>query len=405
LNKRSKARFSHCIRLVDKVNSIGVPIFTVPNSNAMLIPETDGDLKISRFLDFYNEASYSIASDLPVSERNKWYSIGDAGPIPAWFDDECVVLPSDVTIDDARKILKNKPASNGVKGDLLKLIRNARRGVFWERQKQWQADDIAARFGDVLFGTPSHARYWVSRYRVAVRNVRALTQPPHPIDAKLKGTALEWLRSFGSKTDAKRLTSMIGSSADGIFTARERQTIWFSYLSNKVNAGNISEIYEEWRSDVSQMFPQGLYGYYIENGWPEAPFPIIRSADFRELIVGKLYSAERTGGFESSYRLALILFNKADAPNDVSEAAAPFLRDRIRRFHEDVDEAYQVFRQRHNSHRWRGLAKALLVDYASIQHLDAVLHADARDLVVVGSRHGVPTDLLTTLRQYASYEE
>jgi hypothetical protein len=153
------------------------------------------------------------------------------------------------------------------------------------------------------------------------------------------------------------------------------------------------------------MFPRGLYGYYIEHGWPAAPFPKIRSADFRQLMIGKMYSAERSGGFESSYRLALILFNKTDVPGDVSEAAAPFLRDRIRRFHEDVDEAYRVFRQRHNSHRWRGIAKALLVDYASIQHLDAVLHADARDLVIVGSRHGVPDDLLTILRQFASHEE
>ncbi|MBR1302472.1 hypothetical protein [Bradyrhizobium sp. AUGA SZCCT0042] len=391
MNRRSKARFSRCIRLIDRVNSIGVPVFTLPNSNAMLIPETDGDLKIARFLDFYNEASYPIKSDLPLSERNRWYSIGDAGPIPAWFDDECLVLPSGASIDDAREMLRDKPAADGVKGDLLKLIRDARRGVFWERQKQWQADDIAARFGDVLFAAPSHARYWVSRYRVAVRNVRALTQPPHPIDAKLKATALEWLRSFGSKTDPKRLASMIGNSAEGIFSDREQQTIWFSYLSNKVNAGNVNEIYEEWRSGVSRMFPRGLYGYYIEHGWPEAPFPIIRSADFRQLMIDKLYSAERTGGFESCYRLAQVLFNNADAPNEVSESAAQFLRDRIRRFHEDVDDAYEVFRQRHNSHRWRGVAQGLLMDYTSIQHLDAVLHADARDLVVVGTRHGVQT--------------
>jgi hypothetical protein len=391
--------------LVEPVNSIGVPIFTVPNSNAMLIPETDGDLKISRFLDFYNEASYPIVSDLPMSERNKWYSIGDAGPIPAWFDNKCVVLPSNSSIDAARTILQDKPATDGVKADLLKLIRDARRGVFWEQQKRWQADDIAARFGDVLFGTPSHARYWVSRYRVAVRNGRALTQPPHPIDAKLKGTALEWLRSFGSKTDSKRLASMIGSSEDGIFAPRERQAIWFSYLSNKVTAGNINEIYDDWRSNASQMFPQGLYGYYIQHGWPEAPFPIIKSADFRQLIINKLYSGERTGGFESSYRLALVLFNNADAPDAVSEAAAPFLRDRIRRFHEDVDEAYRVFRQRNNSHRWRSIATQLLADFTSIQHLDAILHADARDLVTVDNRHGVPTDLLATLRQYATHED
>ena len=382
-----------------------MPIFTVPNSNAMLIPETDGDLKISRFLDFYNEASYPIASDLPVSERNKWYSIGDAGPIPAWFDNTCVVLPSDATIDTARKLLQDQPATNGVKADLLNLIRDARRGVFWEQQKRWQANDIAARFGDVLFGTPSHARYWVSRYRVAVRNIRAVTQPPHPIDAKLKSTALEWLRSFGSKTDPKRLASMIGSTVDGIFLPRERQTIWFSYLSNKVTAGNLNEIYDEWCSGVSEMFPQGLYGYYIQHGWPEAPFPIIRSVDFRELIINKLYSAERTGGFESSYQLALILFNNADAPDAVSDAAAPYLRDRIRLFHEDVDDAYQVFRQRHNSHRWRGIAKQLLTDFGSIQHLDAILHADARDLVTVDNRHGVPTDLLNTLRRYATRED
>jgi hypothetical protein len=232
-----------------------------------------------------------------------------------------------------------------------------------------------------------------------------LTKPPHPIDAKLKATALDWLGRFGSKTDPKRLASMIGSEADGIFTSDERKLIWFSYLSNKVTAGNVAEIYEEWQSEASEMFPRGLHGYYIEHGWPEAPFPVIRSADFRRLITEKVYSAERTGGFEASYRLAAILFNKVDAPNDVSEAAAPFLRDRIRRFHENVDEAYQVFRQRHNSHRWRGIAKALLVDYASIQHLDAVLHADARDLVIVGTRHGVATELLNTLRQYATRED
>jgi hypothetical protein len=104
----------------------------------------------------------------------------------------------------------------------------------------------------VLFGAPSHARYWVSRYRVAVRNVRALTQPPHPIDTKLKATALDWLERFGSKTDPKRLASMVGSEADGIFTSDERKRIWFSYLSNKVAAGNIGELYEDWKSEASE---------------------------------------------------------------------------------------------------------------------------------------------------------
>lgn len=392
-------------RLTSEAQSIGFALFSARDTNNIFVAESDYDLRISRFLDYYNEEDFSITYSLPVSHQGKTYSIGDPSPIPFWFKDQLNVIDGDSDASD----VENLPEfctedANSVLHDMARILGNARAGYYRERAGAWKAEEISAQFADVVEAPPIHSRYWVSRYRVAVATARDLTQPPHPIDRKLRNSAREWLRSFGSKTDLARLQGVCGEAQDAIFTQDEIKGILFGYLTHKITMGDYSDGEKEpKRSIILQTFPSGLYGYWLHNGWVKTFFPYENTKDFRETMKQELYKSQRSGNFKRSHTLAVMLFADAPPPKDVFDVIDPILRARTNEFQERKGYSFdRVFSSRSRAAEWQGLALALQEEHLRLIFIDSIMHGNGRlDLRPVEGRFGMYKHDIEELRRYA----
>jgi hypothetical protein len=405
LNKRSKATLTATIRLVPDVDAIGIPVFTVPDSNMMFVPETDGELRIVRFLDFFNEEGYALTFDLPPSFYRKWYSLGDPGPLPFWIDGRCHVLEGNAERTAPRALVSSLQAGNQVVADMSRILGSARDGLYKKRAAAWKAEEIAASFGDVLYEQPVHSTYWVSRYRLAVTTARELTQPPHPIDRKLRSKARDWLSRFGSKTDLKRLRGLLGRAEDAIFDAVEIQDVLFAYFTHKIATGSALQVQKEaLQADFLDLFPSGLYGHYVEQGWPKVPYVYQKPRpDFLARMRNEIYESNRLQDFSRARQLSILLFGTARLPADISDLLQQFMRPRFHEFNQQLNWAFgSFFRERSNARSWADTAHDLLVQHTQLIELDSIEHGDARSNPVFVENHfGVTLDLYNRLRQYA----
>lgn len=75
-------RLYGAVKITRLADSIGLPVFTSPRSNAMYIPEMDTELRVSGFMIFTNREQFIIDLNLPESIKFPCYRVGDASPIP-----------------------------------------------------------------------------------------------------------------------------------------------------------------------------------------------------------------------------------------------------------------------------------------------------------------------------------
>ena len=162
--------------------------------------------------------------------------------------------------------------------------------------KEGASENITNAFADVFYEEPSRARYWVSRYRVALAQARRKTQPPHPVDNRLRQVvAGDWFLRFGSKTDLSNLGGMLGNSAHQIFSRRQITDILFAFLVTKVVNQDDSKTLEAFAGEPSlhRAFPSGPYHYYLEHGWPRVPFHYKQADDFNYRMLNRLANATK----------------------------------------------------------------------------------------------------------------
>jgi hypothetical protein len=385
---------------VPEVDTIGVPVFTAIRGNEMFVPEMDGDFRITRFLEFFNEHGFQISYELPPQFHNQDYALGSPAPIPFWISKNCYVIEGDADKEEPAKLFGLDALRNPVLSDIARLLDDARSGRINDRNHEWMAENIANGFGDVFFETPIRSRYWVTRYRVAVAKARNLTKPPHPIDVKLRHVAGEWFQRFGTKTDLAKLGGMLGSSASEIFSKRQMTDILFGFLINKLARGERDDIEAYIREPTLQnAFPEGIYNYYIQHGWPRVPFHYEQVDDMTERMMRELLVGREQENFRPAAKMALLLYGRARAPSQVETLAGTYLNSVSKEFEKMRKEANAVFKSRATSQEWEAYAEGLLDYYNQLMDLDGIINGKDRLMrIPVDRRFGVPLKYLDDLK-------
>jgi hypothetical protein len=313
---------------VPVVDTIGVPVFAALKGNEMFVPEMDGDFRITNFSEFVNEQGFQITYSLPLPYRDTKFSVGSPAPIPFWIEQKCFVIGGDADKEEPEKLFGRGALRNPVLSDIAQLLDDARSGRISDRMKEWASTNIANSFSDVFFEPPARSRYWVSRYRVAIANARKMVQPPHPIDAKLRQVGSDWLHKFGSKTDLSNICGILGSSGNEIFSRRQMGDILFAFLMSKI-ADNQSEAVEEYAREkpLHGVFPDGIYNYYLQHGWPRVPFAYTQIDDLSFRLMTVLSECNEREDYSRAARFTFMLFGRQRAPAQIESLACIYLKD------------------------------------------------------------------------------
>ena len=388
------------------MDTIGVPVFGAVKGNATFIPEMDGDFRITEFTEFYNEHGFAISYDLPAAFRDTVFAVQSSAPIPFWIDNACHVIPGDADKNEPEKLFGSRAAENPVLKDIARLLDDARSGRIEERMQEWASQNISNAFADVFYEEPSRSRYWVSRYRVAVAHARKKTQPPHPIDSRLRTVAGDWLVRFGSKTDLPLLGGLLGNSENQIFTRRQMTDILFAFFVSRLalNDPKIVDMYAE-EPALHKAFPKGLYHHYLEHGWPRVPFHYPQVSDFAFRMMNTLSECRVSGDWRPATRLALLLFGRAKLPDQVDSLARSSLKDTQQEFSRLRRDSRDIFRSRSLMSSWGYTARALLELYDQLMDLDGIINGPERmKREPYDKRFGVPLEFLKDLKKIRKNE-
>jgi hypothetical protein len=374
--------------------------------NAVFTPEMDGDFRIVAFNEFFNEHGFTVTYDLPREFDCALYSVQNPTPLPFWIDNVCHVIPGDADKEEPEKLFGGKARENAVLRDIARLLDDARSGRISDQMREWASENITNAFADVFYEEPSRARYWVSRYRVALQQARRKTQPPHPIDNRLRQVAGEWLLRFGSKTDLSNLGGVLGNSAHQIFSRRQITDILFAFLVTKVAANDARTIDAfEREPALHKAFPAGLYHYYLEHGWPRVPFHYAQENDFNFHMMNALSQCHEDADYWPAAKLGLLLYGRAKLPQQIDSIARSYLRDLSRQFERMRRDSGMIFSDRARKDIWGFYAKSLLDQYDHLMDLDGIVNGELRARrEPYDKRFGVPIEFLKDLKRIRKNE-
>jgi hypothetical protein len=361
------------------VDSIGVPVFMAGNS--MYLPEMDADFNISAFMHFENEEGYELTFSIPDDYRQQMFRVGDPAPIVFWIDQAPYMVEGDAEKAKLEEIFGLNARLHPVLRDLGGMLHDARTGVFKRQQEEWLAKEIEVAYGDVFLEAPSRTKYWIHRYRVALENARQLTQPPHPIDVRLRRASTEWLEKFATKAELPMISSLLGEASQGIYSVRQITEIMFAYLSNKLSTARSTEISKIAADDtIRSLFAHGMYEFYINNGWPNAPFNYAK-LDFVDVMKKRLAQGQESGTWQVALLLSKILFGDRHAPNEVDDAALMYIRPVIATYKKVLGEAESRFAYNGMRLTSEGLleySRTIVTCFDRIQELGCIMNGDDR---------------------------
>jgi hypothetical protein len=400
LSRRTQAKLVGAIRLVPEVDAIGIPVFGA--NNAMFVPEMDTDFRITRFLDFFNSEGYQIDYALPGEFQSRVFSIGAPAPLPFWFHSSGHIIEGDAEQEDLARRFGSQAADNPVLADLGNILNDARSGVFRRRKEKWTANEIAACFSDVFYESPVHSKYWVRRYSVAVANARSLTQPPHPIDLKLRRVALDWLKRFASKTDFTRLVSLLGNPENGIITERRYRDILFAFIVNKLATGGFPEL-EKYADHpvIERYFPSGIGAHFEAQDWPRVPFEYRRPAKLVDILIEEIAKARKTRHYNRAAKMTYLFYRRGHVPRAIDDITFPILNEEMDVFRHMRERADGIFETRDYADYWSEMASDLLRQYDRLMVIDGILNGDARlSTVIVDRRFGVNARYIKQIKRY-----
>ncbi|MEH2506821.1 hypothetical protein V1290_005632 [Bradyrhizobium sp. AZCC 1578] len=392
---------SAAIRL-SPVDSIGVSVFLAGNS--MYLPEMDADFNISRFLHFENEDGYELTSLIPDAYRQQMFRIGDPAPIIFWVDQAPYIVEGDAEKAKLDEIFGIRARTHPVLKDLGGMLHDARTGVFKRQQEEWLAKELEVSYGDVFLEPPSRTKYWIHRYRVALENARQLTQPPHPIDVRLRRASTEWLEKFATKAELPMIASLLGEASQGIYSVRQITEIMFAYLSNKLSTARSAEINKIAADEtIGALFAHGMYEFYIENGWPNAPFNYAK-LDFVEVMKQRLAQGKESGTWEVARQLSKVLFGDRDAPTEVDDVALMYIRPILGTYKSLLGEAESRYAYNGMKFTSEGLldhSRAIVDCFDRIQELGCIMNGDDRkNGSMMDGRFQVDQDQVKWYREY-----
>lgn len=404
MRPRSEAILWGCLKLVTVDSSIGIPVFSAYGSNRQWIPETDGDFKITRFLELPPDHGFSVSDDIPPVMRRR-FGIGDYCPMPYWLDGELMSVSGDSYPDQVMGYSHLSVGACAVVSDVRQLLNDARNGRFKFKLEEDEADRIEAAFPDVFKEAPVHSKYWISRYRLAATQARAETKPPHKIDDQLLSVGREWLARFGTKTDYPRLRALLGKPSDGIYSREEISNIAFAYIVDRIERGSIAEIVKWVLQDREfiSIFPGGIYRHLIEGGWPNAPFPYRHPKE----ILGPLMTAVRDNsndiGMLSALRsLTFVYFGNEESPAEFNN----FLFLYRTMYFEMLREATNTIRrlargfESKRKYEYEDACVSLVTSFDALRYLDGMEYPDGRRKDLRKPIRNISADYIDSLRPH-----
>lgn len=369
----------------------------------MLVPEMDGDFRIHTFVEFFNEQCFQISYEPPSEFRNEVFEVGTPTPIPIWIDGRFNVILGDADKDEPEKQFGPLARHNEVLRDISRLLDDARSGRIKDQLETWAAESFSNSFADVFHEEPTRARYWITRYRIAVAKARRTMPPPHPIDQKLRAVATTWLHRFGTKSDLSKIGGLLGSTKNKVFSKRQITDILFAFLMNALYAEDhrrLDDYFNE--ASLHRAFPAGLYSYYIENGWPRVPFEYAQLDDFGERMLEALAAGEDNEDFEASAKLAFLFYGRAKLPDQIDGLARTYLKRADAGFRFAREEAREVFRDKKQRDVWKIYAQNLLDAHRLLMDIDGIVNGVERmRRTPTNNRFGITLEYLKDVKLIA----
>jgi hypothetical protein len=276
--------------------------------------------------------------------------------------------------------------------------------VFKRQQEEWLAREIEISYGDVFLEPPSRTKYWLHRYRVALENARKLTEPPHPIDVRLRRASTEWLQKFATKAELPMISALLGEASQGIYSVRQITEIIFAYICNKLPSARSGEIAKLSADEtIRSLLAHGMYEFYIKNGWPNAPFAYAK-VDFIELMKDRILQGYESKTWEAALNLSKLLFGDRDAPHEVDDTAMRYIGPL-------VDEYKEARQQGDFRTDFKGVAlthddlveisKTVVTNYARIQELACIIiGSDRKEGAMMDGRFQVAEHQTNWYRNY-----
>jgi hypothetical protein len=401
LNRRNSAKLEGTIRLAPGVDSIGIPIFMA--GNMMYVPEMDGDFRITKFLDFYNEDNFLVHRDVPDGYRSRRFLIGDPTPLPFWFNRALYFIEGDAEKEVLEQRFGIAARTDPVLSDMGRILDDARTGKINDRIAERKAEDLASGFDDVFLEAPTRTRYWLSRYRVALENARKFTSPPHPIDVRLRNASREWLQRFATKTEFPMVAALLGEASQGIYSTTQIRDIIFAYLSHRLSTNLIGEL-GRLNSDqtLKAMFPEGIYFHFLKSGWPWVPFGFERP-DFIDIMKSRIADCSVKRSWVPASRLSQLLFGGRDAPNEVDDMVMMYIRKEIEELRKWInaaeDERDQVSVYRNDAEFIR-CSINIVRTFDRVKDLSGITHGSERlSGKMVPGRFGLYEEQVATYRK------
>lgn len=328
MSRRSRADLWGCIRLVDVPDSIGIPLFSVSNSNSLWVPETDGDFRITRFLLLPPDAPYRLVQQIPSGVAKRRMTIGEYAPVPFWVDGKLHHVNGNAYPEDMPDILTQSPEAAEVVGDVRRLLDDARNGRFKARLQQDEAERIIDAFPDVFEEVPVHSKYWVSRFRLAAVETTPGSRSDD-LSQRLRSVGRQWLDRFASKTDTARFKSLVDTGHQGVFSDQEVKNLYFAYIIDLITRGKFAEVVRGFLKDpvFASLFPAGIYEFHRFNQWPNTPFEYRRPRVLTDPLFAAVRDNHENPEMLAALRgLAYLYFGSTDAPLEFSQRLYPFRR-------------------------------------------------------------------------------
>lgn len=298
-----------------------MPVFREDGMNHDLVAETDADLRITKFLDLYPNQDYRI-EELPYrSQMRQRHSIGDPSPIPFIVDNNIYLIMGDRHPADLDSFLVGSPSATVIINDLKLLLARAREGFFRHKAELWKTERLRSAFPELFEEPPSRSRYWVTRYRVAVSRIENDGTVNQPMADEFRRLGNLWLELFGTKTDFARMLLLFGKADDGVFNRDDVTASAFGFFCHKLATHQFQFLERAVREEAYflGLFPNGLYYYQAEHGFPKTPFPYNRPGDFLGELKERLYKASDSLGFSKAKNLSLVLFGLKDSPVELRD--------------------------------------------------------------------------------------
>lgn len=318
---QKSAKLIGWIKLIPHGEGYGIPIFK-GKGNADLIPQTDDDLIITKFSEYYNESNYHIERSLPNTHENKEYNVGDNVPIPFNIKQITVIVESGTDMH----LFLSRYADNhrsSVIERVAAILHATSTGEYKIRNTKIAAEIFLIDHDEVLSGEPAHSAYWVQRLGVAVRGLNLIPHKNRGIAHNLVvERASAWLKLYGSNSDLPMLLKVL-KALENVEDAYWKETSENLFLSiiRRIDSRSITN------KDMSNLIlksrkwlPKGLYGFYIEHGLPEG---VTRrdqeqAKDLPGLLVQMVRDDDRSGSFKRSLAAAGAIFSDSDLPSWVA---------------------------------------------------------------------------------------